>query len=188
MSNSNKAGFANSFSSLFAGFKTSALQNLKKKVILAFGVVFVIFTALQVTFLTPDAIAAPFGKQIEKMTEDGKTDKVIDNVSNTAKDISKESGNRAKSVAKDVEKGTKENLDKAENAVENLKEGTKQNIGRAQNATKNVKNDIKGSVDDAKNRAGDRTGEALDKTKELSNKADNGVNGIINSVKEFFGK
>ena len=189
----------------------SVLKNLKKGFLITFSAVLVLFLGLQATFFSTAAIAAPFGKQIEKMTEgvktdmaidkvagttkqigrdlrDGRTDKVIDTVSDTTKDISKELGNRAKDVAKDVKKGTKENLGKAKDVAKDVKKGTKENLGKAKNVAKdatNNMNDMGDNVEYSKNMAGDRAVEALDKTKEESNK---GVNGVIDSVKDFLGQ
>jgi len=166
-----------------------AKSGLKKSFLSTFGVLVALVLVLQVTFFNSEAIAAPFGKQVEGVKvdiaidkaagtvkeisrdlRDGRTDKVIDKVADTTKEISKETGNRAKELAK------------------NVKDGTKENISKVEGATKNAKNDIGDGVEKAKDAVGDRTGEALDNTKDLSEKSGNKVDEIVDSVKGFLGQ
>jgi hypothetical protein len=157
-------------------------NNLKKRFIFTFGGMLVLFLMLQVTFFSSEAIAAPFGKQIDKMTQGVKTDMAIDKFAGNTKEIARDlrDGNTDKVIDKvaDTTKGF----------AKDVTNGTKNNIGKAKNAAKNAKNDIGEGVEKAKQTAGDRTGDALDKTQELSQKSENKTEGIIDSVKDFLGQ
>ncbi len=134
--------------------------NLRKNFSSVFGLVLTMFLILQINFLGFANVANPvasLGNQIEKVIQGTKSDMAIDKAAGTTKEIArnlrdgradklgdmaadslKNAGNRTKELARDVKRGTKENISKAQNAAEN------------------TKNDL-----------GDRTGNVIDSVKEF---------------------
>jgi poly(A) polymerase Pap1 len=137
------------FTSVFTGVKKDVLSGLVSSSIICAMVLL-----SQLAMVNSDAIAAPFGKQIDGI----KVDMAIDKVAAVSKDVTKQVGDRTKDIAKDVKEGTKENLNKAKDVTKN--------------ATRNLKGEV-----------GDRTDSVLDQTKNLSEKAGEVINSVKDALK-----
>ncbi|MBD2188457.1 hypothetical protein [Pseudanabaena mucicola] len=107
---------------------------------------------MQVTFFSPEAIASPlaglFGNKVSETTQGMKTDRAIDQVT----DSTKENIGKAKEVAKDVKDKIGDGVDKAKSM--------------ASDRTNAMKNGAK----DLPEKAGNKVDEAIDSVKEFLGK------------------
>jgi methyl-accepting chemotaxis protein len=161
-------------------YNTDSFRNsvIKAKIT---GLFLCLFLLLQVTFFSPEAIAAPFsnmGKQVDKITQDLKTDMAIDKAAGNVKELSRNVRNGRTDKVIDMAANTAKDMgNRAKEFSNDVKDGTKENIDKVQKATKNASNKI-----------GDRTGQVLDKTKDLSEQAGNKLDEVVDSVKGFLGQ